>query len=263
MTQATTDAQTADFMALAVEMAARARTIVLSHYGAAPDVVAKDDQSPVTIADRECEAAMREMINARFPDHGIYGEEYGVENADAEFVWVLDPIDGTKAFITGKPLFGTLIGLFKNGAAHLGVMDNPALDEIWAGAPGHPATCNGAPVSARACADLADAWLCSTSPQMHLGINFDRFERLRHACRYELYGSDCYSYGMMAKGRVDLVCEASMQPYDYAALIPIVEAAGGRMTDWSGAPLGLNGDGTVIAAGDPTLHAAAVTILGG
>lgn len=263
MTQATTDAQTADFMALAMEMAARARTIVLSHYGAAPDVVAKDDQSPVTIADRECEAAMREMINARFPDHGIYGEEYGIENADVEFVWVLDPIDGTKAFITGKPLFGTLIGLFKNGAAHLGVMDNPALDEIWAGAPGRPATCNGAPVSARSCADLADAWLCSTSPQMHLGINFDRFERLRHACRYELYGSDCYSYGMMAKGRVDLVCEASMQPYDYAALIPIVEAAGGRMTDWSGAPLGLAGDGTVIAAGDPALHAAALAVLGG
>jgi inositol-phosphate phosphatase/L-galactose 1-phosphate phosphatase/histidinol-phosphatase len=250
-------------MALAMEMAARARTIVLAHYGAAPDVVAKDDQSPVTIADRECEAAMREMINARFPDHGIYGEEYGVENADAEFVWVLDPIDGTKAFITGKPLFGTLIGLFKDGAAHLGVMDNPALDEIWAGAPGGPATCNGVPVSARACADLADAWLCSTSPQMHLGINFDRFERLRHACRYELYGSDCYSYGMMAKGRVDLVCEASMQPYDYAALIPIVEAAGGRMTDWSGAPLGLAGDGTVIAAGDPALHAAALAILDG
>jgi len=263
VTQATTDAQTADFMALAMEMATRARTIVLSHYGLAPDVIAKDDQSPVTIADRQCEAAMREMINARFPEHGIYGEEYGVENADAEFVWVLDPIDGTKAFVTGKPLFGTLIGLLKDGAPYLGVMDNPALDEVWTGAPGGPATCNGQAVSARACADLADAWLYTTSPQMHEAIHFDRFERLRHACRYGLYGGDCYSFGVLAKGRADLVCESSMQPYDYAALVPIVEAAGGRMTDWSGKTLGLNGDGTVIAAGDPALHAAALAVLSG
>lgn len=263
MTQSTADALTSDCLTLAMAMAARARDIVLSHYGSAPDVEDKADLSPVTKADRECEAALREMIAARFPGHGIYGEEYGAENADAEFVWVLDPIDGTKAFITGKPLFGTLIGLLKNGAPHLGVMDNPALDEVWAGAPGFGATRNGAPVRCRPCPDLSRAWLCTTSPQMHQGLNFGHFENLRHRCRHALYGGDCYSYGQLARGRADLVCDSSMQPYDYVALVPIVEAAGGRMTDWSGRTLGLDGDGTVIASGAPALHAAAVAALSG
>ena len=246
-----------------MEMAARAREIVLRHYAAAPDVEDKADQSPVTKTDRECEAAMREMIAARFPDHGIYGEEYGAENTDAEFVWVLDPIDGTKSFITGKPLFGTLIGLMRGGAPFLGVMDNPALDEVWTGVSGRAATRNGQPIKSRACADLAASWLFTTSPQMHLGLNFGRFEDLRRQCRHTIYGGDCYSYGMLARGRADLVCDSSMQPYDYIALVPIVEAAGGRMTDWSGRPLGLNGDGTVIAAGDPRLIDLATRALNG
>ena len=263
MTQPTTDAQTAQCLALAMDMAARARDIVLGHYGTAPDVEDKADLSPVTIADRECEAAMRDMIAAAFPGHGIFGEEFGAENADAEFVWVLDPIDGTKAFITGKPLFGTLIGLLKHGAPYLGVMDNPALDEVWAGAPGLGATRNGAPVRCRPCPDLASAWLYTTSPQMHQGLNFGHFENLRHGCRHALYGGDCYSYGTLARGRADLVCDSSMQPYDYVALVPIVEGAGGRMTDWAGGTLGLTGDGTVIASGDAALHEQAVAALRG
>lgn len=263
MTQQTTDAMTADCLALAMTMAGRARAIVLGHYGSAPDVEDKADLSPVTIADRECEAALREMIAGKFPHHGIYGEEFGAENPDAEFVWVLDPIDGTKAFITGKPLFGTLIGLLKDGAPYLGVMDNPALDEVWAGAPGLGATRNGEAVRCRPCPDLDRAWLYTTSPQMHQGLNFGRFEALRHRSRHALYGGDCYSYGTLARGRADLVCDSSMQPYDYVALVPIVEAAGGRMTDWSGRTLDLSGDGTVIASGDPALHEQAVAVLGG
>ena len=253
MTQSTTDAQADRCLDLAMEMAARAREIVLRQYDAAPDVEDKADQSPVTKTDRECEALMRDMIAARFPDHGIYGEEYGAENTDAEFVWVLDPIDGTKSFISGKPLFGTLIGLMQGGAPLLGVMDNPALDEVWTGSPGRGATRNGQPINSRACADLASAWLFSTSPQMHQGLNFGHFENLRHNCRHTIFGGDCYSYGMLARGRAGLVCDSTMQPYDYVALVPIVEAAGGRMTDWSGRPPCLDGDGTVIAAGDPRL----------
>ncbi len=149
MTQSTTDAQADRCLDLAMEMAARAREIVLRQYDAAPDVEDKADQSPVTKTDRECEALMRDMIAARFPDHGIYGEEYGAENTDAEFVWVLDPIDGTKSFISGKPLFGTLIGLMQGGAPLLGVMDNPALDEVWTGSPGRGATRNGQPINSR------------------------------------------------------------------------------------------------------------------
>lgn len=263
MTQPTTDALTAQCLAVAMDMAARAREIVLGHYDAALEIEDKADLSPVTQADRECEAALRELIGAKFPNHGIFGEEFGAENADAEFVWVLDPIDGTKAFITGKPLFGTLIGLLKDGVPWIGVMDNPALDEVWAGAPGIGATRNGETVRCRPCPDLASAWLYTTSPQMHQGINFGHFENLRHGCRHALYGGDCYSYGTLARGRADLVCDSSMQPYDYVALVPIVEGAGGRMTDWAGGTLGLGGDGTVIASGDPALHDQAVAALGG
>jgi len=251
VTQGTTDALTEDCLALALAMAARARGIVLRHYAEPPEVEDKADLSPVTKADRECEAALREMIGARFPGHGIFGEEFGAENAEAEFVWVLDPIDGTKAFITGKPLFGTLIGLLRNGVPFLGVMDNPVLDEVWAGAPGLGARRNGEPVRCRPCPELSRAWLYTTSPQMHQGLDFGSFEDLRHQCRHAVYGGDCYSYGQLARGRADLVCDSSMQPYDYVALVPIVEGAGGRMTDWAGRTLGLKGDGTVIAAGDP------------
>ena len=263
MTTITTDALTDACLALAMEMADRARKVVLRHYDGALEIEDKEDDSPVTQADRECEAAMREMIADKFPDHGIYGEEYGAENTEAEFVWVLDPIDGTKAFITGKPLFGTLIGLLRDGAPYLGVMDNAALDEIWAGAPGLGATHNGMPLQTRSCPDLSGAWLCSTSPQMHQGLDFGRFEDLRRSCKHALFGGDCYSYGQLARGRADIVCESSMEPYDYAALVPIVEGAGGRMTDWAGNTLGLEGDGTVLAAGDALAHAAAVELLRG
>ncbi|MEQ8226964.1 MAG: histidinol-phosphatase [Rhodospirillales bacterium] len=263
MTTITTDALTDDCLALAMDMAARARSIVMRHYDAALEIEDKADLSPVTQADRECEAALRDMIAAKFPDHGIYGEEFGAQNTDAEFVWVLDPIDGTKAFITGKPLFGTLIGLLRDGKSYLGVMDNPALDEVWAGAPGLGATRNGMPLQTRSCPDLAGAWLYTTSPQMHQGLNFGRFEDLRRQSKHAVYGGDCYSYGQLARGRADLVCDSSMEPYDYVALVPIVEGAGGRMTDWAGKPLGLDGDGTVIAAGDALSHAAAVDALSG
>jgi len=250
-----------DLIAFAGEMARAARVIVTGHYENQVAFEAKADASPVTAADRECEAALRKLIEARFPGHGIYGEEYGARNTDADFVWVLDPIDGTKSFITGKPLFGTLIGLLKEGKPHLGVMDVPILKEIWMGAAGRPATCNGAPVKSRPCPDLSRAWLATTSPQMHQGLGFDRFEALRRRCLHTLYGGDCYAYATVARGRADLVCESSLQPYDYVAIVPIVEAAGGRMTDWQGRTLGLSGDGRVLAAGDPAAHELALTHL--
>lgn len=261
MTETDTDA----LLTLAAEMADAARAIVLGHYAdwgaGGPGFDDKADTSPVTAADREAEAAMRRLIEARFPTHGIYGEEYGPERLDADFIWVLDPIDGTKSFITGKPLFGTLIGLLKDGAPHLGVMDAPALDERWVGAPGRPTTRNGQTMRTRPCPELARAWLYSTTPQMHLGLDFDRFERLRRACLHTMYGADCYGYATVAGGRADLVCEHSLQPYDYVALVPIVEGAGGRMTDWSGNTLGLAGDGSALASGDPAAHEKALALL--
>lgn len=250
-------------IALAVELADAAGPIAMSYFRKPLAVEDKADSSPVTAADRAAETAMREIIEGAFPGHGIVGEEFGAERSDAEYVWVLDPIDGTKAFVTGTPVFGTLIALLRRGVPVVGVMDMPALNERWIGAEGRPTTCDGQPVRARACRSLSRAWLYATSPQMFGDRNFPSFERLRKACKYAEYGAHCLSYGLLAGGTVDLVCEDTMKPYDYAALVPIVGGAGGVITDWRGGPLGLEGDGTVLAAGDPRMHQAAVEVLAG
>lgn len=250
--------QLAEAVRLAERMADAARPVVMRSFRApALAVEAKADDSPVTAADREAEAILREMIEAAFPDHGIVGEEHGIVRGEADFVWVLDPIDGTKSFITGKPLFGTLIALLHEGRPVLGVIDMPALGERWVGAEGRATTFNGRPVCCRRCPALSSAWLYATSPAMFPGEDLQAFQRLGSRCRGTLYGADCYAYGLVANGTVDLVCEASMQPYDYCALVPVVTGAGGVITDWNGAPLGLASAGHVLAAGDPSAHAAA------
>ena len=255
----------ADYHALAAfadELAEAARAVTTKYFRTDVDADVKADASPVTIADQETEALIREKIEATYPDHGIYGEEYGAVRTNAEFVWVLDPIDGTKSFITGKPMFGTLIGLLHAGRAVVGVIDMPALGERWIGKSGAATMFNGTPVRARACPDLANAWMYVTSPQMFKGPQVPRFEALRDASRYTLYGGDCEGYGLVASGWADVVCEASMSPYDYIAIVPVVEGAGGTMSDWSGRPLGLEGDGSVLAVGDPALHGQVLEILG-
>ncbi|MCW5699066.1 MAG: histidinol-phosphatase [Rhodospirillales bacterium] len=246
---------------LAERMADSARPITLGYFRGDLVVEDKADASPVTVADRDVEAAMRQLIESMFPDHGIYGEEHGQVRLDAEYVWVLDPIDGTKSFITGKPLFGTLIALLRDGKPVLGVIDMPALDERWVGAENRPTTFNGRIVETRRRGDLAHAWLCATSPHMFVGGDADAFERLRIQCRDAIYGADCYAYGLIANGTVDVVCEASTQPYDYCAVVPVITGAGGVATDWQGKALGLSSDGRVLAAGDPNLHASAMAAL--
>ena len=226
-------------------------------------VDAKADASPVTVADREAEAAMRVIIEEAFPMHGILGEEHGAARTESEYVWVLDPIDGTQSFVTGKPLFGILIALTRRGVPILGVMDMPALGERWVGARGRPTRLNGAPVRARPCSRLADAWLYATSPQMFPPGDFEAFEGLRRQTRRAVYGAECYAYALLAAGFVDLVVEATMKAYDYCALVPLVEGAGGAVTDWRGRRLDLASDGRVLASGDARMHAAAVAALGG
>jgi inositol-phosphate phosphatase/L-galactose 1-phosphate phosphatase/histidinol-phosphatase len=247
----------------AERMADAVRPIVLSYYRGNVPTDEKADQTPVTAADRDAETRIREMIEEAFPGHGILGEEHGSVRLDAEHVWVLDPIDGTKSFITGKPLFGTLIALLHGGRPVVGVIDAPALDERWLGVEGEPTTLNGAAVKARPCPDLAGAWLYATAPEMFAGPDAAAFERLKGRCRGVVYGADCYAYGLLANGTVDLVCEASTKPYDYCALVPVVRGAGGVISDWAGEPLGLASDGRVLAAGDPAAHAAALQILAG
>jgi len=222
----------------------------------------KPDRTPVTIADREAEMAMRNLIAKRFPDDGILGEEHGPKRADAARVWVLDPIDGTKSFIAGIPLFGTLIALVENGVPVVGIIDQPILRERWIGAPGRATTLNGKTVRSRTCPSLNAALLYATSPDM-FGADRPVFEKLRGTVKATRFGADCYAYAQLASGFIDLVVEADLKPYDYCALAPVIAGAGGSMTDWLGKPLGLKSDGRVIAAGDATLGPQARAILTG
>ncbi|HVI52940.1 MAG TPA: histidinol-phosphatase [Candidatus Sulfotelmatobacter sp.] len=249
------------FIDLAQELADAAGSVIRGYYRTPVTVFDKADESPVTVADREAEAAMRRIINAKAPDHGIYGEEWGVENPDAEWVWVLDPVDGTKAFISGQPSFGTLIALLHNGVPVLGVIDQCISHERWLGVAGQTTTLNGQDIKVRACPDLKLATLFATAPEMFKGGDAVAWERLRAQVKLPRYGTDCYAYGLLACGFVDLVVEASLQPYDYSALVPIIEGAGGVMTDWQGNRLGLKSDGRVVAAGDRALHGAALKVL--
>jgi inositol-phosphate phosphatase/L-galactose 1-phosphate phosphatase/histidinol-phosphatase len=213
------------------------------------------------VADREAEMAMRRLIAARFPDHGVIGEEFGREREDAELVWVLDPIDGTKSFISGVPLFGTLIALARHGRPVLGIIDQPISRERWVGAAGRPTLFNGAPISCRPCASLDAATLFATSPDMFRGEDAARFARVAAAVKLVRFGADCYAYGLLAHGFIDLVVEASLKPYDFSALLPIIEGAGGIATDWQGRPLTIESDGRIAVAGDRRAHEAALRLL--
>ena len=246
---------------LAEQLADAAGEISRRHFRSGVAVIDKDDASPVTIADRDAEAAMRVLINRAFPDHGIFGEEYGVERADAEFVWVLDPIDGTKSFISGLPLFGTLIALLHQGRPVLGVLDQPISRERWLGAQGFDSTHNGKPIRTRACAQPSAATLFATSPDMFKGTDEAAYERARKAVKLARWGADCYAYGLVALGTIDCVIEASLKPYDYCAQVAIIEGAGGVASDWQGQPLGLDSSGQVIFSGDRRLHEAMLALL--
>jgi inositol-phosphate phosphatase / L-galactose 1-phosphate phosphatase / histidinol-phosphatase len=248
-------------------LADAAAAVALKYFRTPVKVDDKDDSSPVTIADREAEKAMRALIAKERPNDGVIGEEYGAEREGASRVWVLDPIDGTKSFITGRPMFGTLIGLAIDGAPALGVIDCSAVGERWTGAAGHPTVhrlrdASTRAVRTRACDDLAKATLYCSSPLM-FKTHFAAFERVRGRVKLPMYGGDCYAYGLVASGYADLDIEASLGVYDYMALVPVVEGAGGVMSDWAGRKLTLASDGRVIAAGDARMREAAIALLAG
>jgi inositol-phosphate phosphatase/L-galactose 1-phosphate phosphatase/histidinol-phosphatase len=246
---------------LAERLADAARPIIRRYFRTPLAIDDKDDDSPVTIADREAEAAMRALIGERFPDHGIIGEEHGRDRADADYVWVLDPIDGTKAFITGKPSFGTLIALAFRGRPVLGVIDQAIIGERWVGAEGRGTTLNGRDVRVRPCPDLSHAYAYTTGPDHFDAATRPAWDRIAGRVKTARYGADCYAYALLATGCVDLVVEAGLKPYDYAALVPVIAGAGGIATDWRGGALTLASDGRVCAAGDPRLHAEALAVL--
>lgn len=255
----------AGFLAVAEQAAAAAGAVIRPLFRSALLVEAKGDASPVTEADRAAERAMRDLIAAQLPDHGIWGEEYGPERVDAEWVWVLDPIDGTRAFLTGRPLFGTLIALLHRGVPVLGLIDQPVTGERWTGVAGqatHFTSPMGGVPRCRPCARMAEAELSCTAPDLFAPGDVQRFEALRRAARRVTWGGDCYGYGLVALGLVDVIAESGLKPWDWAALVPVIEGAGGSVTDWAGSPLRLGAEGHVLALGDPALKAEAVRLLG-
>ena len=247
---------------LASRLADAARPILKGYFRKPIPIDDKSDDSPVTRADRETEAAMRAILAVEAPGHGVIGEEYGAANVDAEYVWTLDPLDGTRAFVSGKPQFGTLIALLHKGAPILGVMDMPILGERWVGVLGRGTTLNGQLARTRAAVDLADARIGTTSPEMFSDpSDMAAYQRLRAEVADCNYGGDCYNYGVLASGALDVVIETTLKIWDLAALAPIVIAAGGAMTDWTGKSLTADSAGDVIASSDPSLHRAVLAAI--
>jgi inositol-phosphate phosphatase / L-galactose 1-phosphate phosphatase / histidinol-phosphatase len=244
-------------LALAEQMADVARRIVRQHFRAPLGVEHKGDGTPVTVADRDIETQMRRMIRAAFPGHAVRGEEFAAEGS-GEFTWVLDPIDGTKSFVSGYPLFGSLIALQQQDRAVLGIIEAPVVGERWVGAEGRATLFNGKPARTRECGSLEQAILCTTTPETFDGVERSRFEALSARTALRRFGGDCYLYGMLASGFCDLVVEAHLKPHDFMAVIPVVTGAGGRISDWRGAPLSPASDGRVVAAATEALWAQAL-----
>lgn len=256
-----------DFGAFVADLATQSGRAILPFFRAHH---ALEDKShggvfdPVTEGDKAGESVMRHLIKRQFPAHGVLGEEFGNENIDAEYVWVLDPIDGTRAFISGIPVWGTLIGLTRDGVPVYGMMHQPFTGERYSG-DGRQARYQGPNgprvLHARQGVDLANATLMTTSPAMFKGAQADAYARVESKVRLARYGCDCYAYCMLAAGHIDLVIEAGLKPYDIVALIPIIEGAGGVVTSWDGGSAA--GGGSVVAAGSKALHEAALALLAG
>lgn len=244
---------TPDDIKLANALADAAGAAIRPYYRQSFEMEDKADASPVTEADRAAEAAMRAILEVERPNDGIIGEEYGAIREGAGRQWVLDPIDGTTSFIAGRPIFGTLVALMEEGWPVLGIIDQPIAHERWLGAAGRPTMFNGQRAITRMCRELEEAILATTSPNLFSDEEAGHFVALaaKVARRRIVYGGDCYNYGLVASGHIDLVVEAGLQLYDLAALVPIVEGAGGTMCDWSGEPLNADSAGDVIAVGDP------------
>lgn len=257
-----TVSDTNEIMATLEQALARASEICRRYFRRPVPVDTKADATPVTLADREAEAAIRELIGARFPAHAIYGEEQG-RSSGVGGTWVIDPIDGTKSFLLGNPLFGCLVGFVRDGVVEAGGLAMPALGETWLAARGGPARLNGEAVLVSGCSTLADASLWVTSPDMFDATERAAFDAVAARVRYRRFGGDCYTYAMLAGGWSDLVIESDLKPFDILPLVPIVEQAGGVVSDWDGNPLGLDSGPRVIAAATPALHAEALALLAG
>ena len=256
------------YITTAHALAERAGAVILPHFRTELTVDHKGGAQfdPVTVADRDAESAIRAILSETYPGHGIIGEEFEDERPDADFCWMVDPIDGTRAFIMGQPLWGTLIGLTAHGAPLLGMMNQPYTGErFWSGetesffARGLDQGGETRTIRVRPCPALDGAILASTAPELFDTDELSRFEALTRAVRLRRFGGDCYNYCLLAMGQIDLVVEAGLKPIDIMPLVPIIERAGGVVTTWDGGDP--SSGGRIVAAGDPALHAQALKIL--
>ncbi len=245
----------------AEELADAARASTMRWFRRPLEVESKSDLSPVTAADKETEERLRELITQRFPEHGIFGEEFGHTNPDAEFQWVLDPIDGTRSFIAGVPSFGSLIGVLRNDEPVVGVIEMPAMHERFVGVKGRPSFFNSMECRTSERTSLADARVFATTPDMFTADELKAFDAVSHAADMRRFGLDCYAFGLVAAGHADIVIESDLKPHDILPIVPVIEGAGGRVCDWHGRALGLNSGPQVIAAASDALLIQALDVI--
>ena len=241
-----------EFLSFAETLADTSRAMLMTASHKLPEVTVKADASYVTTTDKAIEKKLREMIISRYPEHGIFGEEFENLNTDAEYVWVLDPIDGTAAFVAGIPVYGTLIALAWKGKPFIGVIDHPMTDDRWTGVNNTCAFHNGKPVRTRSCDTLASAYVTCSNCDFMSPSQLAQFTKVRKQVAYVQYGGSCFAYGVLASGRSDFAIDAGLEAFDIYACAAIIQGAGGVVTSWNGADLSFNMDGTVLASGDKT-----------
>jgi inositol-phosphate phosphatase / L-galactose 1-phosphate phosphatase / histidinol-phosphatase len=243
------------------DLAETAGRIALMHFRSGVDFERKQDLSPVTIADQTIEQELRRLISIRFPEHGILGEETGSTPGE-RYTWYIDPIDGTKSFISGMPLFGTLIALAdeKKGGVIAGMIDMPALAERWYGTT-RGTTFNEEPARVSRAVNLEEAQIYTSSPDIFSPEDWALYDALSRKAMFRRFGGDCYQYGLLASGHCDLVVESSLKPFDFMALVPVVEGAGGVICDWDGQSITRHSDGRVVAAANTALLEQALAVL--
>ena len=258
-----------EFEQFALDLADASGSVIRKYFRANLTIEDKPDNSPVTVADRLAETVIREMINKKYPTHDILGEEYGFQNTGSRWKWVIDPIDGTRSFVSGMPIFGTLISLLENDVPHLGIIDMPILHERWFSANGkecffYPSDADQKKVVCKVSGkkNIEQAILYSADPKMFNSSQKPFYDRVASQVKLPRFGGDCYSYGLLASGYIDLVIEADMKIYDLMALVPVIQSAGGIISDWQGSTaFDSNWDGCVVAAASEELHRQTISLL--